>query len=221
MTLNETLKELESLGSEKLRAQNIKHGAGKNQFGVKLGDLRKLAKSIKINHKLALDLWKTENVDARFLAILLVKVNSLTAQEVDQMVQSIKFDRVADWFNSYVINKHPDKESLRIQWLESSDAMSARSGWSLTAERIAKDPEGLDIDGILGRLEAEMAKAHPLVQWTMNFALAFIGIHFPKHRERAIAIGESLGIYKDYPVSKGCTSPYAPIWINEMVNRQA
>jgi len=32
--------------------------------------------------------------------------------------------------------------------------------------------------------------------------------------------GESLGIYRDYPVSKGCTSPFAPIWINEMVSRQ-
>ncbi|PLW90773.1 MAG: DNA alkylation repair protein, partial [Mucilaginibacter sp.] len=29
-----------------------------------------------------------------------------------------------------------------------------------------------------------------------------------------------LGIYRDYPVSKGCVSPFAPIWINEMVKRQ-
>ena len=39
-------------------------------------------------------------------------------------------------------------------------------------------------------------------------------------RERALAIGEALGIYRDYPVSKGCTSPFAPIWINEMVSRR-
>ena len=58
------------------------------------------------------------------------------------------------------------------------------------------------------------------VQWTMNSALAEIGIHFPKHRKRAIAIGEKLGIYRDYPCSKGCTSPFAPIWINAMVSRQ-
>ena len=45
-------------------------------------------------------------------------------------------------------------------------------------------------------------------------------IHFPQHRERAIAMGEKLGIYRDYPVSKGCTSPFAPIWINAMVSRQ-
>ena len=54
----------------------------------------------------------------------------------------------------------------------------------------------------------------------LNNTLAGIGIHFPKHRKRAIAIGEKLGIFRDYPVSKGCTSPFAPIWINAMVSRQ-
>jgi 3-methyladenine DNA glycosylase AlkD len=66
-----------------------------------------------------------------------------------------------------------------------------------------------------------MPTAPPEVQWTMNTALAQIGINFPKHRKRAIDIGESLGIYRDYPVSKGCTSPFAPIWIKEMVKRKA
>ncbi len=32
--------------------------------------------------------------------------------------------------------------------------------------------------------------------------------------------GVKPGIYRDFPVSKGCTSPFAPIWINEMVKRQ-
>jgi 3-methyladenine DNA glycosylase AlkD len=65
-----------------------------------------------------------------------------------------------------------------------------------------------------------MGNAAPEVQWTMNTALAEIGIHHPKHRKRTLAIGEALGVYRDYPVSKGCTSPFAPIWINEMVSRQ-
>ena len=100
------------------------------------------------------------------------------------------------------------------------DLMAARAGWSLTTERVVKSPEGLDLPALLDRIESEMGNAAPEVQWTMNCSLAEIGIHFPDHRERAIAIGETLGIYRDYPVSKGCTSPFAPIWINEMVKRQ-
>jgi 3-methyladenine DNA glycosylase AlkD len=139
---------------------------------------------------------------------------------MDRMVRSLTFVRVADWLNAYVVRQHPDKEALRRDWMAADDRWAARAGWDLTAERVAKSPDGLDFPALLARIESEMADADPEVQWTMNNTLAAIGIHFPRHRKRAIAIGEKLGIYRDYPVSKGCTSPFAPIWINAMVSRQ-
>ena len=57
-------------------------------------------------------------------------------------------------------------------------------------------------------------------QWTINSCLAQIGIHAPALRKRALAIGEELGVCRDDPVSKGCTSPFAPIRITEIVRRQ-
>ena len=220
------MRQLESLGNEGVRAQNAKSGplgsgAGDNQFGVSRGDVRKLANTIKSNHELALALWKTGNVDAQFLATLLIKVDLLSAEELERMVKSITYMWVADWLHSYVVKQHADKETLRKKWITSTDRWTARSGWQLTAGRVAKSPEGLDLAALLDRIEKEMGAAAPEVQWTMNGCLAEIGIHFPKHRKRAIAIGEKLGIYRDYRVSKGCTSPFAPIWINEMVRRQS
>ena len=220
VTLEETLRQLESLGNARMRAQNAKSGAGDNQFGVKLGDIRALAKKIKSDHKLAMSLWETGNIDAQYLAILLIKPEDLSAKELDRLVRSVTFAWVADWLNSYVVKQRPDKETLRQEWMAEDDRWAARAGWSLTAERVVKSPDGLDLPALLDRIESEMGDADPVVQWTMNSALAEIGIHFPKHRKRAIAIGEKLGIYRDYPVSKGCTSPFAPIWINFMVSRQ-
>lgn len=220
MTLNETLKQLKALGSEAVRKQNAKWGAGDDQFGVKHGDIRVLAKKIKTDPRLAMSLWKTGNVDAQLLAVLLMKPKELSAKEVDRLVRSISFAGVAEWLISYIVKQHADKETLRQEWMADDDRWAARAGWSLTAERIAKSPEGLDPPALLDRIESEMGSAEPAVQWTMNAALAEIGIHFPKLRKRAIAIGEKLGVYRDYPVSKGCTSPFAPIWINAMVARQ-
>ena len=226
MNLKEALAKLESLGDEKRRAFNVKNGAGKaKQFGVAMGDLRALAKKIKTDHALALELWKTGNIDAQLLAILLMKPKSLSVVELDKMVRAAKFAWVADWLNAYIVKEQPpaDKETLRIKWMEDEDGWAARAGWNLTASRInkgGKDVEGLDLPGLLDRIESEMADAPPETQWTMNAALASIGIHHAKHRKRAIAIGERLGIYRDYPVSKGCTSPFAPIWIDAMVSRQ-
>ena len=221
MTLNETLKQLKALGDEKVRKHNTKYGAGDNQFGVKHGDIRTLAKKIKSDHKLAMSLWETGNADAQLLATLLIKPKDLSAKEVDRMVRSIAFAHVADWLISYVVKQHPDKETLRQGWMTDDDRWAARAGWSLTASRVVKSPDGLDVPALLDRIESEMADADPVVQWTMNSTLAEIGIHFPKLRKRAIAIGQKLGIYRDYPVSKGCTSPFAPIWIDAMVSRQA
>ncbi len=220
MNLKETLRELEALGNDKMRRQNIKHGAGDNQFGVRRGEVRKLAKKIKINHELGLSLWETGNIDARFLAILLIKPKELSAEDIDRMVRSVTFVEVADWLSNYVVKKHPEKEALRQEWMETDDPMAARAGWTLTTERIVKEPDGLDLAALLDRIESEMGSAAPEEQWMMNFSLVEIGIHFPELRERAIAIGETLGMYRDYPVSKGCTSPFAPIWINAMVGRQ-
>lgn len=220
MTLDETMGQLKSLSNEKTKAHNAKFGAGDNQFGVKLGDIRALAKKIKADRDLALSLWETGNVDAQLLAVLLLKPNDLSAEQVDRLVRSATFNHAADWLMNYVLKHHSAKETLRQEWMVSDDHWAARAGWSLTAERVAKSPAGLDLSALLDRIEAEMGDANPTVQWTMNNTLAEIGIHFPKHRSRAIAIGEKLGVFRDYPVSKGCTSPYAPIWIQAMVDRQ-
>ena len=220
MTVKEILSELETLGDQKVRAQNKKRGAGDNQFGVKMGDIRTLAKKIKTNHELALELWDTGNIEARQLAILIIVPKKLSIDELNRMVRSEKYVWVADWLYSYVIKEHPEKEKLRVDWMNSKNPMAARAGWSLTAGCVVRNPKVLDLPALLDRIESEMPTAAPEVQWTMNTTLAQIGINHPKLRKRAIAIGEKLGVYRDYPVSKGCTSPFAPIWINEMVSRQ-
>jgi 3-methyladenine DNA glycosylase AlkD len=218
--LKETLGKLESLGSERVRAQNRKRGAGSRQFGVRLGDIRKVAATIEASHELAVALWDTGNLEARLLAILLIKPRNVSRDEMDRMVRSADVAQLADWLNAYIVKNHPDKEPLRQSWMADDHPWAARAGWSLTSERVRKFPDDLDLEALLNRIESEMGSAPPAVQWTMNACLASIGIHAPGHRRRALAIGEALGIYRDYPVSKGCTSPFAPIWINEMVRRQ-
>lgn len=229
MTVDEVMARLQAMGDEKTRAiyakdhESHRHFGvrmGANHFGVKMGDLRVLAKEIKPNPELAAALWKTGNADAMLLATLLMKPKKIPADELDRMVRSVDFNQLADWLTSYVVKQHPEKESLRQRWMSSDEPYAARAGWSLTAERIEKNSDGLDIPSLLDRIEKEMPTAPIASQWTMNYALANIGIHHPEHRERALAIGEKHGVYRDYPVSKGCTSPFAPIWINEMVSRQ-
>lgn len=230
MTVDEILSQLESLGDPARRKLNAKAGAPENQFGVKLGDLRTLAKKIKTDHELALALWETGNVEAQLLATLVIEPKTLSAKDLDRLTRSTTCPQVADWLSAYVVANHPEKDSLREKWMKSKERWSARAGWNLTASRINKGSvnkgavnkgdDALDLSELLDRIEKEMPKSAPEVQWTMNNTLAAIGIHHPKLRKRAVAIGEKIGLYRDWPVSKGCTPPYVPVWVEAMVKRQ-
>ncbi len=215
MTLDDVMTRLNDLADPALALRNARNGAG----AVPLGDLRKVAKEIKANHPLALQLWATGNVDARLVAILVMKPKALSLDEMEAMIRSNDRLWVSDWLNNYVLKQHPGKETLRQRWEREPHPFLARAYWSLTAERVQKAPEGLDLPGLLDRLGAEMPTAPEVVQWTMNNTLAGIGIHHAALRPRAIAMGETMGIYRDYPTPKGCTSPFAPLWIGEMVRR--
>jgi 3-methyladenine DNA glycosylase AlkD len=220
MNVKEILAQLKSLGDDARRKHNAKAGAPENQFGVKLGDVRALAKKIKPDQKLALALWETGNVEAQLLATLLVKPAALSAAELDVLTRSTTCPQVADWLNAYVVALHPEKDSLREKWMKAKDRWAARAGWNLTASRINKGGVGLDHAALLDRIEKELPKAKPEVQWTMNNTLGAIGIHDAKLRKRAVAIGEKIGLYRDWPVSKGCIPPYVPVWVAAMVARK-
>jgi 3-methyladenine DNA glycosylase AlkD len=220
MTVNEILSQLESLRDDARRAHNTKAGAPDTQFGVKLGDIRAMAKKIKTEHDLALKLWETGNVEAQLLATLIIKPKSLSADELHKLTRSTTCAQVAEWLNSYVVAEHPETESLREKWMMAKDRWAARAGWHFTASRVNKGGDGLDLPALLDRIEKEMPKAMPEVQWTMNNTLAAIGIHHPELRKRAVAIGEKIGLYRDLSVSKGCTPPYVPVWVETMVKRQ-
>ena len=221
MTVKDILAQLKALGDDARRAHNVRAGAPDNQFGVKLGDLRTVAKKIKTDHELALELWDTGNVEAQLIATLIIKPESLSADELETMTRSTTCAQVAEWLNAYVVPQHPEKEALREKWMKAKDRWAARAGWHLTASRVNKDPGALDLVALLDRIEKEMPKAGPEVQWTMNNTLAAIGIRHAAHRRRAIAIGEKIGLYRDWPVSKGCTPPYVPVWVEAMVKRKS
>lgn len=140
---------------------------------------------------------------------------------LDVMIRETGGPKVHDWLVNYVVKKSPHREALRLAWFADPDPVVASAGWALTTESVAKHPDTLDLPGLLDTIEAQMRTAPDRLQWAMNQCLAEIGIRHPEHRARAIDIGERLEVLKDYPTPPNCTSPFAPVWIAEMVRRQA
>ncbi|GAB3177988.1 3-methyladenine DNA glycosylase AlkD [Micromonospora palomenae] len=213
----EVMAELAALEDPKIREVNERHG---DDHGVNLSKLRAVAKRLKTQQELACQLWKTGDTAARLLATLICRPKAFERAELDAMLREARTPKVHDWLVNYVVKKNPHAEELRLAWSADPDPVVASAGWALTTERVAKKPEGLDLAGLLDVIEAEMKDAPDRLQWAMNHCLAQIGIEHAEHRARALEIGERLEVLKDYPTPPGCTSPFAPIWITEMVRRQ-
>jgi 3-methyladenine DNA glycosylase AlkD len=216
-TVAELMDELRALEDPKIRAINERHG---DDHGVNLTKLRAVAKRVKANHALAVELWSTGDSAARLLALLICRPKLFSLDELDAMLRGAGSPKVQDWLVNYVVKKSPHAEALRQRWFSDPAPVVASAGWALTSERVVRSPEGLDLAGLLDQIEAEMAEASERLQWAMNHCLAQIGIENPALRERAVDIGERLGVLRDYPTAPGCTSPFAPLWIAEMVSRR-
>ncbi len=215
--LTAVLVELDALADPKVREANEKRG---DDHGVNLGKLREIAKRLKKQHELASALWATDDTAARLLALLICRPKLYEPDELDSMLHEARAPKVHDWLVNYVVRKNPHAEELRLRWFSDADPVVASAGWELTTERVAKKPKGLDLPGLLTLIETEMKDAPDRLQWAMNHCLAEIGIQNPDLRARAIDIGERLEVLKDYPTPPNCTSPFAPVWIAEMVRRQ-
>ena len=215
--LVEVMAELAALEDPKARAVNEKHG---DDHGVNLSRLRDLAKRLKTQQDLARQLWATDDTAARLLAILISRPKAYARDELDEMLREARTPKVHDWLVSYIVKVSPHAEALRVAWFADPDPVVASAGWALTAERVGKEPEGLDLSGLLDVIEAEMTDAPDCLQWAMNHCLAQIGIEHSEHRARALDIGQRLRVLEDYPTPPNCTSPFAPVWITEMVRRR-
>ncbi|WP_218062997.1 DNA alkylation repair protein [Arthrobacter sp. SDTb3-6] len=209
--------ELAALEDPKARAINERHG---DDNGVNLGQLRAVAKRLKTQQELSRQLWATGDTAARLVALLICRPKEFGCGELDAMLREARVPKVTDWLVNYVVKKSPHAEELRLAWFDDPDPVVASAGWALTSERVVKKPQGIDLEGLLGIIEAQMKDAPERLQWAMNNCLAQIGIEHAGLRSRAVGIGERLEVLKDYPTPPNCTSPFAPIWISEMVRRQ-
>ncbi len=218
MTVDEVLARLTALEDPRMRAVNERHG---DDHGVNLTKLRALAKEVRTDHAFARELWATGATAARLVALLVCRPKELSRDELDSMIREARAPKVLDWLVSYVVKKSPYAEELRLAWIDDDAPEVAAAAWELTSARVAKQPEGLDLPGLLDVIEAEMKDAPDRLQWAMNTCLATIGIEHPEHRERVLAIGNRLEVLKDYPTPPGCTSPYVPLWVEEIVRRRS
>ena len=200
------------------KAQHIYNQIDKQT--TKLGDLRKIAKELKKDHDLALELWATTEFLPRQLAILIMDSKQLNQKEIDKLDQDIQkhdYDErihLMDWLMANQLSKDKKLVALIESWENSSFSLQRRVFWYYQARlRWMGNTNQSNTDYLLSSIEKRIMDETPEVQWAMNYTAGQIGKWQTNYRDRCIAIGETTGLYKDEVVPKNCTPSYLPEFI--------
>jgi 3-methyladenine DNA glycosylase AlkD len=205
---------LKSLGTESRWRFNLKNGAGTNQFGVGMMQMKNLAKDVKMDHPLALKLWETGNTDAMILSSMIMDSSKIPPDRAENMVLPLSYSPLIDELAFNALINMPFAKIMMQKWIRSTSASLGRVGWNLAIDRIASvKPMPISIDAILDDIENNMKNAEKLRQEAMNRCLCEIGIRMSEYTNRCIAIGEKIGRLDELSVSEACASTYAPEWI--------
>jgi 3-methyladenine DNA glycosylase AlkD len=194
---------------------------------TKLGDLRNIAKAIKKDHGLAIELWSTGKFLPRQLAILIMD-NKLLSQEVinglDKDMMEHPFDernQLMDWLMANQLAKDKKLITLMESWENSPSALQRRIFWYYQARlRWMGQTPPPNTEELLSAIENRISREEPEVQWAMNFTAGWIGVFDKKYRDRCIEVGKKTGLYKGEMVSKGCTPDYLPEFIAMESNKR-
>lgn len=195
---------------------------------IKLGELKKIAKQIKMNHQLAQALWASEHQSARLLSVLIMDKKCLTQSAIEDLAKDLlqqsetQRNQISEWLLANQLTKSKKTKDLLEQWQDHASPVLRRLFWYHQARLrwVGQTPPG-NTDELVVLLEKDLAKEQPEVQWAMNFCAGQIGVHQPEYRDRCIKLGERSGLYKNQKVSKGCTPSYLPKFIEIEVAKRS
>lgn len=193
-----------------------------------LGDLRKIAKEIKKDHELAMELWSTGEMIPRQLAVLIMDKKLLSQEVIDGFVHDMQrhdFDernKLMEWLMANQLMKDKATIALIESWENNPSPLLRRTFWYYQARlRWTGQTPPDNTSHLLSVIESTIAKEEPEVQWAMNFLAGWIGVYDEENRKRCVDIGAKTGLYKDEVVPKNCTPNYLPEFIKIEVAKRA
>ena len=187
-------------------------GVGPDRYlGANLTKLKELAKVVKKNHELALELWDTGIHDAKLLATMIERPKKVTSEQIDLQIEQVYTVDLADKYCSNIIVKTPFVQEKIDRWRESEVEMQRRSCYMLIAAQAKNNRELSDayFEAILQTVEQKVQREQNWVKEAMNYALIAIGSR-NKHLNRlSVALARRVGIIEvDYGMS-ACQTPNA------------
>ena len=194
-SVKDVLDKLQSKAKPEHLEGMAKYGmAVERRLGVSVPDMRKLAKEIGKDHKLALELWKTGIAEARIVAALVGEPDKLTEEQMDDWVKDINSWDVCDQVCMNLFEKTQLAWKKISDWSEREEEFVKRTAFSLIAclawhDKKASDEKFIDLLPLIIRGATDERN---FVKKAVNWALRNIGKRNPNLNEAAISTAKEI-----------------------------
>jgi 3-methyladenine DNA glycosylase AlkD len=146
-------------------------------IGVRLPELRKLAKTIKKDHTLALELWDTGLHEARMLASMIDEPTMVTEKQIDNWTGDFTSWDLCDQVCGNLFDRTPFAISKAIEFSAHDNEFVKRAGFVLMAEYAVhnKSAPNETFIALFPIMEREAWDNRNFVKKAVNWALRQIG----------------------------------------------
>lgn len=212
-TVSAVMTELKKKGSEQTRKTFAKHGAPETMFGVKVADLKVIAKKIKGNQELALELFETGNSDAMYLAGIVADGSQMNKTQLNKWAKMASWYMISEYSVPGVAHEHQDAVAIANKWIKSKQENVAASGWTtysgVVATRADDELDLKELGAMLKQVEAKIATAPNRVRYTMNGFVISVGAYVEPLLKKAKSTAKKIGKVEVDMGGTACKVPVA------------
>jgi 3-methyladenine DNA glycosylase AlkD len=221
MTAPEILDQLKEMGSAQYLKTFANHGAPVDKmYGVSVANLKTIVKKVKKNHELSLELYRTGNSDAQYLAGLIADEKKITKADLEEWVEGATWYMLSEYTVAWIAAESRFGWELGLKWIESPREITADAGWSTLANLVTLRPdEELDIDHLLTlieRVEKTIHQAPNRVRYSMNNFLLCVGGYVSVLTDRCIAAAKKIGVVHVDVGNTACKVPQVVDYLKKM-----
>ena len=225
MTADEIVAQLKPLGTDTYKKVLLNHGISEPVFGVKIEELKKMQKKIKMDYRLALDLYDTGIYDAMYLAGLIADDLKMTRRDLQHWVEKASSATLSQYTVPWVAAESMHGRELALEWIESNSESVASSGWAtlsgLVAIRTDVDLDLLELEQLLRRVQRTIHQQPNRVRSAMNAFVIAVGSYVQALTAVAVQVGANIGTVEVGVGGTACKVPYAPDYIAKVQQRGA
>ncbi|MGI9624207.1 MAG: DNA alkylation repair protein [Acidimicrobiales bacterium] len=222
MTAVDVRNTLDGMGSEQTRKTYLRHGVNPPLFGVKWGDMRKLAKSLGTDDELATELWESGEHESRLIALMIADPDQASKRDLQRMAGQIDNYVEIDEFAAFVA-KTPHLDALADKWTAAKGEWISACGWTLVAQQALRDNDLTNPYFLerLSEIEAGIDSSPNRTRHTMNGTLIAIGSRNVTLRRRSEAVARRIGAVEVDHGETACVTPDAIPYIDRIWARRS